>query len=191
MFFIMSDTSQLLSIQAAADILKRSTKSLRNYIKAGRITAEKIPGPKGPQYVFHPDEISRFAAEQEVTFTQAATTTNNSHKANLPAIPSDLPASLEGLVQAFIKSENERTQLIKELAESQAETQHTIGTLEERVVQLQLRLKREERVSSRAKAAEHNLKRWKEKTIALDNEVKELRQYREQMAKRLWWKLWS
>lgn len=187
----MSEKENLLSIREAADNLGRSTKSIRNYIKAGRINAKKIPGPKGPQYVFEPSEISRFAAEQDLEVSAVPANNNPSQKANLPAIPTDLPASLEGLVEAFVNAENERTQLIKELAESKAETQHTIGTLEERVSQLQLRLKREERVSSRAKAAERNLKRWKEKGEALSAEVKELRQLQDEISRRRWWQLWS
>ena len=53
----------VLNLREVAQLIKRSTKSVRNYIKAGKLKASKIESVNGPEYVFDQADVVAFARE--------------------------------------------------------------------------------------------------------------------------------
>lgn len=187
----MAAKTPLLSIRDAARILQRSTKSLRNYVKAGKLAAEKIPGPKGPQFVFQKSEIDRLAEELRLDVAEQVVHRDAPGDA-APGLQLTVgaPPSLAQLVEAYIQADKERTQLHVELAETKAASQHTIGVLEERVTQLHTRLKREERDAQRAHLLERELEKLRKKTVAREQLLRDLQQLRKKAERRHFWQVW-
>ncbi len=178
-----------LSIRDAAKLLKRSTKSLRNYVKAGRLPATKIPGPKGPQFVFRRADLvllgDALQADVSGPVLEEAHGTHASGGTQRH-LPAQLPSSVPALVDAFLTVERERTELLSKLAASQAESSHTIGMLEERVAQLQTRLKREERVAELSRQLEKELGQLKKRASERELTVARLRA----AGRAHWWQFW-
>ena len=56
----MSASTQL-NLRQVAQLIKRSTKSVRNYIKAGRLRASKVESVNGPEYSFTVADVIDFA----------------------------------------------------------------------------------------------------------------------------------
>jgi len=179
-----------ISIREAAAILQRSTKSIRNYVKAGRLAAEKVPGPKGPQFVFRAREVAALAKELRLDAEHLGVDSRGVVAAEHGNLPAQVPGSLHELVEAFLVSERERVKLLQELADARAETGHTIGVLEERVTQLQHRLKREEKIAEKSHDLEKELRAWKKKTELRDEQLRRYEELREALERRHWWQFW-
>lgn len=183
-------TDRTLSIRDAARLLKRSTKSLRNYVKAGRLSAEKIPGPKGPQFVFRESDVRSLADELRLDVASSVVHEHAVHEAKsapMAKLPANLPGAPAALIEAFLTTERERTALLERLSEAQASANRTIGTLEERVQQLQARLKREERVAEEARELRRELEALRRKTGERSQEISTIRA----TGRKHWWSFWG
>lgn len=171
-----------LNIHQVARMLGRSTKSIRNYLKEGKLTAEKTSSPRGLEYRFDFNTVASFAKSQ----------LNMSVEANIPPLdgvkhvgrPAGTPGGLGELMKMLSETEREKTTLLKELGEFKAQAGYKIGQLESQIKLLEAA--KEERDSLASKFSELE-KQYKVR----DEDARQLLKVKQYYDGKRWWHFWK
>jgi hypothetical protein len=171
-----------LNINQVAKMLGRSTKSIRNYIKEGKLPADKFNTPHGLEYRLHFNEVAGFAKLQ----------LNTTIEANIPSIESSKHAGRPtgavngvGEVTKLLQSvEREKTELLKELGEFKAQAGYKIGQLESHVKLLEAAKEERDTLKSKFGELEQAFK-------VRDEDARRLLKMKEYYEGKSWWQFWK
>lgn len=184
-----------LDIKEVASILNRSTKSIRNYIKDGKLKARKLPSKKGLQYMFEPKAVEDFAKKHlslslsinDMDDSESTPPTTN--LANEKRKFSNINA--QNFIEALLEIENDRLKIVKEFGEYKAQLAYKVG-------QLESDLKKLENIDKDKVTIESQLKELKKEHTALEREYKirdedarQLLNMKEYYENRKWWQFWK
>lgn len=195
----MSSSTQL-NLRQVAQLIKRSTKSVRNYIKAGRLRASKVESVNGPEYSFSVSDVIDFAktdlgvdlvigetlereAEKVVSAEQSDPVERDD--GGLPMIPyHDQKLDLSQFTQVLLSLENDKMKLIEDFGEYKARLAYKMGQLESQVKQLESGADEKERLKKKVLDLEKNYK-------VRDMDARQLLAMKEFYEGRPWWKFWQ
>ncbi len=194
--------SQQLNLRQVAQLLKRSTKSVRNYIKANRLRASKVESVNGPEYSFDVVDVVSFAKEdlgidlvigemlERSSDEQAATVPDPSNylsdaEQSLPLIPyHEQKLDLSQFTQVLLSLENDKMKLIEDFGEYKARLAYKMGQLESQVKQLESGIDEKDRLKKKVVDLEKNYK-------VRDMDARQLLAMKEFYEGRPWWKFWQ
>ena len=178
-----------LSIQEVAQILNRSTKSIRNYVKSGKLQSEKINGSHGPEFIFRIDELRNFAQNYlslaidnktvESLVKPRKTTSTHSSKA---VAPKEL--SLSNFADKLIALEAEKRKIIEDYAEYKAQLAFKMG-------QMESKLKLLDTARSERNKLKQKIRYLEQKTTKQLTELDELQKARSFYEHRPWFLAWK
>ncbi len=194
--------SQQLNLRQVAQLLKRSTKSVRNYIKANRLRASKVESVNGPEYSFDVADVVSFAKEDlgidlvigemlerssddQNTVTQDAVNYVSDTDQSLPLIPyHEQKLDLSQFTQVLLSLENDKMKLIEDFGEYKARLAYKMGQLESQVKQLESGVDEKDRLKKKVLDLEKNYK-------VRDMDARQLLAMKEFYEGRPWWKFWQ
>jgi hypothetical protein len=195
----MSASTQL-NLRQVAQLIKRSTKSVRNYIKAGRLRASKVESVNGPEYSFSVADVIDFAkADLGIDLVIGEALEREGDKAvpmepsdsvdgvdnALPMIPyHDQNLDLSQFTQVLLSLENDKMKLIEDFGEYKARLAYKMGQLESQVKQLESGADEKERLKKKVIDLEKNYK-------VRDMDARQLLAMKEFYEGRPWWKFWQ
>lgn len=188
-----------LNLRQVAQLLKRSTKSVRNYIKANRLRASKVESVNGPEYSFSVADVIDFARtdlgvdlvigetlERDVDSTAPVESVSiDNTQGDLPMIPyHDQKLDLSQFTQVLLSLENDKMKLIEDFGEYKARLAYKMGQLESQVKQLESGVDEKERLKKKVSDLEKNYK-------VRDMDARQLLAMKEFYEGRPWWKFWQ
>jgi hypothetical protein len=195
----MSASTQL-NLRQVAQLIKRSTKSVRNYIKAGRLRASKVESVNGPEYSFTVADVIDFAKADlgiDLVIGEALEREDDKGGAvdqadsvvvddtSLPLIPyHDQKLDLSQFTQVLLSLENDKMKLIEDFGEYKARLAYKMGQLESQVKQLESGADEKERLKKKVVDLEKNYK-------VRDMDARQLLAMKEFYEGRPWWKFWQ
>ncbi len=201
------EQAKTLNLRQVAELIKRSTKSVRNYIKAGKLKASKVESVNGPEYTFAVTDVVNFAKEflnislvigevvpvedesgqvmiesGEGEGVESKVSANGS---NLPVIPfHERNLDFSQFTQVLLSLEGEKMKLIEEFGEYKSRLAYKMGQLESQVKQLEQ--DGSEKESLRKKVTEL------EKSYRIrDMDARQLLAMKSFYETRPWWKFWQ
>lgn len=192
-------SSTPLNLRQVAQLIKRSTKSVRNYIKAGRLHASKVESVNGPEYSFSVADVIDFArtdlgvdlviGEALEREPESTIPVENSsvvdQQGDLPLIPyHDQKLDLSQFTQVLLSLENDKMKLIEDFGEYKARLAYKMGQLESQVKQLESGADEKERLKKKVADLEKNYK-------VRDMDARQLLAMKEFYEGRPWWKFWQ
>lgn len=199
------DSSQTLNLRQVAQLIKRSTKSVRNYIKAGKLKANKIESVNGPEYTFHVNDVVSFAKEflgvtlvmGEATAMDQDEIEKNSSSSEkeldaeipvnntLPTIPfHDRKLDLGQFTQVLLSLENDKMKLLEEFGEYKARLAYKVGQLESQVKQLETDTNEKDNLKKKVSELEKSYR-------IRDMDARQLLAMKNFYEGRPWWKFWQ
>lgn len=181
-----------LTIQEVAALLNRSTKSIRNYVKSGKIKAIKVNGKHGPEFIFKTTEIQQFAQEylsmgidnasiNEVK--KAPKLSKKNHPAESKALVSD-DMDWKSFTGKLLELEAEKRKIIEDYAEYKAQLAFKMGQMEAKLKLLDTA--RAEKIKLKKKVQYLEKKRAEERL-----QLEKLSQVREFYENRPWYSPWK
>lgn len=192
-------SSTPLNLRQVAQLIKRSTKSVRNYIKAGRLRASKVESVNGPEYSFSVADVIDFARtdlgvdlvigealeREPESATPVETSSVVDQQGDLPLIPyHDQKLDLSQFTQVLLSLENDKMKLIEDFGEYKARLAYKMGQLESQVKQLESGVDEKERLKKKVVDLEKNYK-------VRDMDARQLLAMKEFYEGRPWWKFWQ
>jgi len=176
-----------LTIHQVAEILSRSTKSIRNYIKSGKLKAKKRNSKHGLEYVFQLSDVQTFAQEYLSLAIDDKTVSAASKKKARSALKKrskqpaagnrQLSPSFERLADKLIALEAEKRKIIEDYAEYKSQLAFKMGQMEAKL-----------KLLDTAKAEKAKLKR---KVTNLEKERTHLIKMRDFYENRPWYLFWK
>ena len=191
--------SQQLNLRQVAQLIKRSTKSVRNYIKAGRLKASKVESVNGPEYTFQVEDVISFAKEDlgidlvigemlqrnESVTTETQAITHFDQPQDLPLIPyHEQKLDLSQFTQVLLSLENEKVKLLEDFGEYKARLAYKMGQLENQVKQLESGVEEKDKLKKKVGDLEKNYR-------VRDMDARQLLAMKEFYESRPWWKFWQ
>lgn len=194
--------SQQLNLRQVAQLLKRSTKSVRNYIKANRLRASKVESVNGPEYSFEVLDVVNFAKEDlgielvigemlerstddQSTVAQDSVNYVSDTDQSLPLIPyHEQKLDLSQFTQVLLSLENDKMKLIEDFGEYKARLAYKMGQLESQVKQLESGVDEKDKLKKKVVDLEKNYK-------VRDMDARQLLAMKEFYEGRPWWKFWQ
>lgn len=194
--------SQQLNLRQVAQLLKRSTKSVRNYIKSNRLRASKVESVNGPEYSFAVIDVVSFAkedlgidlvigemlergADDQATVLADASNYLSDTEQGLPLIPyHEQKLDLSQFTQVLLSLENDKMKLIEDFGEYKARLAYKMGQLESQVKQLESGVDEKDRLKKKVVDLEKNYK-------VRDMDARQLLAMKEFYEGRPWWKFWQ
>lgn len=191
-----------LNLRQVAQLLKRSTKSVRNYIKAGKLKSLKVESVNGPEYVFEVDDVVSFAKEflgvslvmgetvsssddDTVAVEAPVQTTSTESLSALPTIPfHDRRLDLGQFTQVLLSLENDKMKLLEEFGEYKARIAYKMGQLESQVKQL-------EDGTNEKESLKKSLTELEKSYRVRDMDARQLLAMKNFYESRPWWKFWQ
>jgi len=169
-----------LNINQVSSLLNRSTKSIRNYLKAGAIKAEKVNSKHGLEYIFDLAEVRRFAqhylklalTDQNLKSVKKQKTSKKTSKAL-----SKQDLSVGNFTAKLLQLEAEKRKLIEDYSEYKAQLAFKMGQMEAKLKLLDSAKEEKELLS----------KRLAERESAIQN-LEKMRAFYEQRPWFLFWK---
>ena len=171
--------SSALNIAQVAQLIGRSTKSVRNYIKEDKLTAKKVPSPRGLEYTFDFGDVAKFAKKHlKVTI-----------EANVPAVHTKSSRGSRGssdseITKMMTQLEKDKTELLKEMGEFKAQAGYKIGQLESQVKLLEVA--KTERDSLQKKYDDLGVK-----YTVRDKDARVLLRMKHYYDAKKWWHVWK
>jgi len=133
-------STQGITIAEAAVVLNVSTRTVRRFIKAGKLPAKKVPGPFGDEYRILEDDITRLKEggpvleSLDIAETDDVKPEETQDKIETPA--GDGNHTVSGTVQVF-KAKDDLMDLIKQLEEKNLALAAQLGAAGERIRNLE------------------------------------------------------
>jgi hypothetical protein len=195
-FMFMQDQ---LNLRQVAQLLKRSTKSVRNYIKANKLKASKVESVNGPEYSFLVADVVAFAKESlgidlvmgemlEKTISTPTTMESSMEEGDGSQLPTiayhDQQLDLAQFTQVLLSLENEKIKLIEEFGEYKARLAYKVGQLESQVRQLETGTEEKDKLKKKLVEMEKNYK-------VRDLDARQLLAMKEFYENRPWWRFWK
>ena len=202
------EQAKTLNLRQVAELIKRSTKSVRNYIKAGKLKASKVESVNGPEYIFAVSDVVSFAKEflnislviGEVvpvedqpeqmggegddagSFGESDVTASG---ANLPVIPfHERNLDFSQFTQVLLSLEGEKMKLIEEFGEYKSRLAYKMGQLESQVKQLEQDSSEKENLRKKVTELEKSYR-------IRDMDARQLLAMKSFYETRPWWKFWQ
>lgn len=173
-----------LNINQVSSLLNRSTKSIRNYLKAGHIKAEKVNSKHGLEYIFDLNEVRRFAQD----YLKLALTDQNfksvqkkkgTSKVASKALSKET-VSANDFAAKLIQLEAEKRKMIEDYAEYKSQLAFKMGQMEAKLKLLDSAKEEKERLA----------KQLVEREAAIQN-LEKMRAFYEQRPWFLFWKTYK
>lgn len=203
-----TNVAQKLNLRDVAQLIKRSTKSVRNYIKADKLKATKVESVNGPEYSFSihdvvtfaksflsmdlvvGDTVSKSPAKSQIRTDEEISKPTQSTKANM-ASDQALTVPFHGrnldlsqFAQILLSLENDKVKLVEEFGEYKARLAYKVGQLESQVKQLESDSGEKEKLKKKVGELEKNYR-------VRDMDARQLLAMKEFYEKRPWWKFWD
>jgi len=197
-------SGQRLNLRDVAQLIKRSTKSVRNYIKADKLKAAKVDSVNGPEYSFEIHDVVTFAKsflslDLVIGDTVSKASKENpledhvSASANKETLASDQALSvpfhgrkldLSQFAQILLTLENDKVKLVEEFGEYKARLAYKVGQLESQVKHLETETHEKEKLKKKVSDLERNYR-------VRDMDARQLLSMKEFYEKKPWWKFWQ
>lgn len=135
----MDQQKDLRTLKDTAEILGCTDKTLRNYIKAGKLSFQEVDSPYGKQYLVDPDEARNLYFEKvsRAENRSSANSSGNSNGENSSL--KDLVPTLEGFRADYKEAMEQMNRMSFELGNAQKEVKLLTGeTLEKRALEKQI-----------------------------------------------------
>lgn len=194
---------KVLNLREVAQLIKRSTKSVRNYIKAGKLKASKVESVNGPEYTFEQVDVVSFAKEflgidlvmgetvsvesssNEYSYTDGEIVEDVANASSLPLIPfRDRNLDLSQFTQVLLSLENDKIKLIDEFSEYKSKLAYKMGQLESQVKQLEQDTNEKENLKKKLSELEKSYR-------VRDLDARQLLAMKNFYESRPWWKFWQ
>lgn len=202
------DTANTLNLRQVAELIKRSTKSVRNYIKSGKLHASKVESVNGPEYTFAVSDVVQFAKEflgislvmgeavpvvdvdQQVSEAtsfdeEVSHDTSLVTNTNVPLIPfHDRNLDFSQFTQVLLSLESEKIKLIEEFGEYKSRLAYKMGQLESQVKQLEQDTSEKENLKKKVAELEKSYR-------VRDMDARQLLAMKSFYEGRPWWMFWQ
>ncbi len=203
---------QKLNLRDVAQLIKRSTKSVRNYIKANKLKATKVDSVNGPEYSFAINDVVIFAKSflsLDLVIGDMVTKSSEQPQESVPSQFSDIPMDgatkpnkdaasdnaltvpfhgrkldLSQFAQILLSLENDKVKLVEEFGEYKARLAYKVGQLESQVKQLETETNEKEKLKKKVGDLERNYR-------VRDMDARQLLAMKEFYEKRSWWRFWQ
>lgn len=181
-----------LNINQVAKILNRSTKSIRNYIKDGKLKASKRNSKKGMQFFFNPKDVEKFAKEH-LSISLAIDTMATIEKSGSEALVSNetslqtaemKPMEVQVFVETLMKVEKEKMDIVEEFSEYKAQLAYKVG-------QLEADLKRYEKSKKELDKIKEELLELQREYEIRDDDARQLLKMKQYYDNKRWWHFWK
>ncbi len=204
----MSTYNKRLTIRQVAGLLDRSTKSIRNYIKANLLKASKLSTSKGLEYFFEPRDVEAFAKKElGMTLTITASSLQAaqervkkwleqeqkehvSEKKKEPKTDTELQVyngemvDFSRFTEILVRIENEKMKILQDFGEHKAQLAYKVGQLEMQVKLLDTAKHEKERLVKRVEELEQLY-------AVRDEDAKQLLKMKQFYESKPWWKFWN
>lgn len=209
-----ASSGQRLNLRDVAQLIKRSTKSVRNYIKADKLKAAKVDSVNGPEYSFEINDVVTFAKSflsmdlvigDMVTKSSAqphvrtdgdyvespveSSDKSAGHNENTSDSALTVPfhgrkLDLSQFAQILLSLENDKVKLVEEFGEYKARLAYKVGQLESQVKQLESETQEKEKLKKKISDLERNYR-------VRDMDARQLLAMKGFYEKKPWWKFWK
>lgn len=200
------ENSKTLNLRQVAELIKRSTKSVRNYIKSGKLKASKVDSVNGPEYTFAVNDVIDFAREflgislvmgeavpmeEErgdpvvVNDTSIETDSISKGASALPVIPfHERNLDFAQFTQVLLSLEGEKMKLVEEFSEYKSRLAYKMGQLESQVKQLEQDTSEKENLKKKVVDLEKSYR-------VRDMDARQLLAMKSFYESRPWWRFWQ